>query len=179
MKKNNKKLISGSKYYNSIIMIFLSCSIIMTAVLVLIAVITSIEENPSVIYLYYGFLPCFGVITIFLICFTGFYGFQFSIISESGITVRAPFRTIRKIQWEEVKAVRKESYDTSFGDEKFKIEWIIFDDGISRPIRSGFVSKKSYILIPNSERNEKIIKMFYDGEIQAKINDRLPKNLNK
>ncbi|MDE7440183.1 MAG: PH domain-containing protein, partial [Clostridia bacterium] len=154
-----------SLFYSFGVIILTLIVIVTTVFCIYFAATTSVEENHTVVVLYY-LIPFFVASSIFFVCYAGFFLIQYTIISDLGITVRAPFRTIRKIKWEEIKEVREEKFYISV-DGAFQTGWIIFDDGIDRPMRNGLVRKNTYIVVPNKKRNKKIIRMFYDGDIQG------------
>ena len=105
--------------------------------------------------------------SVYLIIVGGNLIIQFTVFSEKGIKVRAPFCTIRSLDWSEVKEVRYEKLYVSVPGG-FTKGWYVFDDGIERKQGSGLVSKKSHIVVPATKRTKKIIETFWHEPIIEK-----------
>lgn len=96
---------------------------------------------------------------------------QLVIIDKNGITARSLFKTIKFVQWCNVKEIyiEKMPVSVSYG---FKTGWITINDrevGIEDNSRNGINSAEGFIRIKLRKRTLRILNEFWDKELEEKL----------
>ena len=163
----SKKIIFGYWFYTVGSIIMVCGSICVSSLIIALAIIypeSYIESQlSSTIILLIMFIPG----SIYLVIIAGSLLIQFAVISEKGIKIRAPFRTIRSLEWSEVKEVRYQRFYVSVRGG-FTTGLFVFDDGVERKQWSALVSKKSHITVRATKCTRKIIESFWSEPIIEK-----------
>ena len=159
-----RKIIFGYWFYTIGIIIFILAGLGLSLLIIALGIVYPEDYIASQFSGWIILVIMFLSGTVFLVIIAGSQIIQFVVVSEKGIKIRAPFRTIRALEWSEVKEVRHEKFYVSVHGG-FSTGWYVFDDGMERKQYSGFVSKKSHITVHASKRARKIIEAFWHEPI--------------